>query len=108
MTHHETHSLPSRGPYRLPDAPFQEPEDLNYYTQFLSLPEVKQAIHVGNHTFNDGEEVEKYLREDTVKSVKPWLTEIVNNYKVRVPELFSPTVGASQGPQENPLPLLVI
>ncbi|XP_040820711.1 probable serine carboxypeptidase CPVL isoform X2 [Ochotona curzoniae] len=61
-----------------------EPEDLNYYTQFLSLPEVKQAIHVGNHTFNDGEEVEKYLREDTVKSVKPWLTEIVNNYKVLI------------------------
>lgn len=47
---------------------------------------MRQAIHVGNRTFNDGSKVEKYLREDMLKSVKPWLTEIMNNYKVR--ELF--------------------
>ncbi|XP_004418934.1 PREDICTED: probable serine carboxypeptidase CPVL [Ceratotherium simum simum] len=61
-----------------------EPEDQRYYGKFLSLPEVRQAIHVGNRTFNDGSTVEKYLREDTVKSVKPWLTEIMNNYKVLI------------------------
>ncbi|XP_027626733.1 probable serine carboxypeptidase CPVL [Tupaia chinensis] len=61
-----------------------DPEDQVYYGKFLSLPEVRQAIHVGNHTFNDGSEVEKYLREDTVQSVKPWLTEIMNNYKVLI------------------------
>ncbi|XP_012496131.1 PREDICTED: probable serine carboxypeptidase CPVL [Propithecus coquereli] len=61
-----------------------EPEDQFYYAKFLSLPEVRQAIHVGNRTFNDGAIVEKYLREDTVKSVKPWLTEIMNNYKVLI------------------------
>ncbi|XP_006832339.1 PREDICTED: probable serine carboxypeptidase CPVL [Chrysochloris asiatica] len=61
-----------------------EPEDQTYYGKFLSLPEVRQALHVGNRTFNDGTEVEKYLREDTVKSVKPWLTEIMNNYKVLI------------------------
>ena len=44
---------------------------------------MRQAIHVGNQTFSDGAKVEKYLREDTVKSVKPWLAEIMNNYKVR-------------------------
>jgi vitellogenic carboxypeptidase-like protein len=60
----------------------QEPEDQDYYGKFLSLPEVRLAIHVGNQTFNDGSEVEKYLREDTVQSVKPWLTEIMNNYRV--------------------------
>lgn len=38
---------------------------------------------MGNQTFSDGAKVEKYLREDTVKSVKPWLAEIMNNYKVR-------------------------
>nr|KAF6469196.1 carboxypeptidase vitellogenic like [Molossus molossus] len=58
-----------------------EPEDQNYYEKFLSLSEVRRAIHVGNRTFNDGSKVAKYLREDTVKSVKPWLTEIMNNYK---------------------------
>ncbi|XP_020934238.1 probable serine carboxypeptidase CPVL isoform X4 [Sus scrofa] len=61
-----------------------EPEDQSYYGKFLSLPQVRQAIHVGNRTFSDGSKVEKYLREDTVKSVKPWLTEIMNNYKVIV------------------------
>ncbi|XP_030788252.1 probable serine carboxypeptidase CPVL isoform X3 [Rhinopithecus roxellana] len=60
----------------------EEPEDQLYYVKLLSLPEVRQAIHVGNRTFNDGAVVEKYLREDTVQSVKPWLTEIMNNYKV--------------------------
>ncbi|XP_060052016.1 probable serine carboxypeptidase CPVL isoform X1 [Erinaceus europaeus] len=62
----------------------KDPEDQLYYGKFLSLPQVRQAIHVGNRTFNDGSEVEKYLREDTVKSVKPWLTEIMNNYKVLI------------------------
>lgn len=52
----------------------------------MSLSEVRQDIHVGNRTFNDGSKVEKYLREDMLKSVKPWLAEIMNNYKVR--ELF--------------------
>lgn len=64
-------------------SPCQEPEDQNYYGKFLSLPEVRQAIHVGNRTFSDGSEVEKYMREDTVKSVKLWLAELMNNYKVR-------------------------
>ncbi|XP_014392486.1 PREDICTED: probable serine carboxypeptidase CPVL [Myotis brandtii] len=61
-----------------------EPEDQSYYQQFLSLTQVRRAIHVGNRTFHDGSIVEKYLREDTVKSVKPWLTAIMNNYKVLI------------------------
>ncbi|XP_031237807.1 probable serine carboxypeptidase CPVL isoform X2 [Mastomys coucha] len=61
-----------------------EPEDQSYFTKFLSLPQVRQAIHVGNQNFSDGTEVEKYLQEDTVKSVKPWLTEIMNYYKVLI------------------------
>nr|XP_003935214.2 probable serine carboxypeptidase CPVL [Saimiri boliviensis boliviensis] len=61
-----------------------EPEDQIYYEKFLSLPEVRQAIHVGNRTFNDGTVVQKYLREDILQSVKPWLTEIMNNYKVLI------------------------
>ncbi|KAL6038467.1 hypothetical protein STEG23_018794, partial [Scotinomys teguina] len=59
-----------------------EPEDQGYYGKFLSLPQVRQAIHVGNRTFSDGAEVEKYLREDTVQSVKSWLAEIMDHYKV--------------------------
>ncbi|XP_008585951.1 PREDICTED: probable serine carboxypeptidase CPVL, partial [Galeopterus variegatus] len=61
-----------------------DPEDQVYYVKFLSLPEVRRVIHVGNRTFSDGTDVEKYLRDDTVQSVKPWLTEIMNNYKVLI------------------------
>ncbi|GAB1290841.1 Probable serine carboxypeptidase CPVL [Apodemus speciosus] len=61
-----------------------EREDQSYFAKFLSLPQVRQAIHVGNQNFSDGAEVEKYLQEDTVKSVKPWLTEIMNYYKVLI------------------------
>ncbi|KAM6202333.1 putative serine carboxypeptidase CPVL [Rhynchocyon petersi] len=61
-----------------------ESEDKTYYGKFLSLPEVRKAIHVGNYTFNNGSKAEKYLREDSVKSVKPWLTEVMNNYKVLI------------------------
>ncbi|XP_077886826.1 putative serine carboxypeptidase CPVL isoform X2 [Ictidomys tridecemlineatus] len=61
----------------------EEPGDQTYYGKFLSLSEVRRAIHVGNQTFSDGADVEKYLRQDTMKSVKTWLTEIMNNdYKV--------------------------
>ncbi|XP_075413682.1 putative serine carboxypeptidase CPVL isoform X2 [Tenrec ecaudatus] len=62
----------------------KEPEDQTYYGKFLSLSEVRHALHVGNRNFSDGSEVEKYLREDTVKSVKPWLIELMNNYKVLI------------------------
>lgn len=62
----------------------KDPEDQYYYGKFLALPQVRQAIHVGNRTFSDGSEVEKYLRDDTMQSVKPWLIEIMNNYKVLV------------------------
>ncbi|XP_057638412.1 probable serine carboxypeptidase CPVL isoform X2 [Chionomys nivalis] len=59
-----------------------DPEDQSYYGKFLSLPQVREAIHVGNRTFSDGADVEKYLREDTLQSVKPWLAEIMDHYKV--------------------------
>ncbi|KAI5250881.1 putative Serine Carboxypeptidase Cpvl [Manis pentadactyla] len=63
---------------------FEEPADQSYYVKYLSLPQVRQDIHMGNRTFDDGSEVEKNMREDTVKSVKPWLTEIMNTYKVLI------------------------
>ncbi|XP_050011530.1 probable serine carboxypeptidase CPVL isoform X4 [Alexandromys fortis] len=60
----------------------EDPEEQSYYGKFLSLPHVREAIHVGNRTFSDGADVEKYLREDALQSVKPWLAEIMDHYKV--------------------------
>lgn len=61
----------------------QEPEDQSYFREIFVPPHQQTSHHVGNQTLSDGAKVEKYLREDTVKSVKPWLTEIMNNYKVK-------------------------
>ncbi|XP_024124233.1 probable serine carboxypeptidase CPVL [Oryzias melastigma] len=60
----------------------REPEDQEYFSQFVTLPAVRRAIHVGNLTFHDGSEVEKHLLQDVMKSIKPWLGELMDNYRV--------------------------
>nr|XP_015212615.1 PREDICTED: probable serine carboxypeptidase CPVL isoform X2 [Lepisosteus oculatus] len=60
----------------------QEPEDQGYFSQFLSLIEVRTSIHVGNLTFHDGSEVEKHLLQDVMKTIKPWLAVLMDNYRV--------------------------
>lgn len=60
----------------------EEPSDQEYFSKFLSLSEVRKSIHVGNLTFNDGSEVEKHLMSDIMKTVKPWLAVLMENYKV--------------------------
>uniref|UniRef100_A0A7M4DWF3 Carboxypeptidase vitellogenic like n=1 Tax=Crocodylus porosus TaxID=8502 RepID=A0A7M4DWF3_CROPO len=49
----------------------------------LLLPEVRKSIHVGNLTFHDGSTVEKHLLEDVMKTIKPWLAILMDNYRVR-------------------------
>lgn len=61
----------------------QEPEDQEYFSQFVTLPAVRRAIHVGNLTFHNGSEVEKHLLQDVMKSIKPWLGVLMDNYRVR-------------------------
>lgn len=62
--------------------PEQEPEDQEYFSSFVTLPTVRSSIHVGNLTFNDGSEVEKHLLQDVMKSIKPWLGVLMDNYRV--------------------------
>ncbi|XP_078284634.1 putative serine carboxypeptidase CPVL isoform X2 [Rhinoraja longicauda] len=59
-----------------------EPPDQSYFNNYLSLSEVRKSIHVGNLTFHDGSKVELHLLEDIMQSVKPWLTILMNNYRV--------------------------
>ena len=68
----------------------QEPEEQEYFSQFVTLPKVRLSIHVGNLSFHDGSEVEKHLLQDVMKSIKPWLGELMDNYRVRVPVQCSP------------------
>ncbi|XP_077124946.1 putative serine carboxypeptidase CPVL isoform X4 [Ranitomeya variabilis] len=60
----------------------QEPTDQGYYVPFLACSEVRRSIHVGNLTFNDGAEVEKHLLSDVMKTIKPWLVVLMDNYRV--------------------------
>lgn len=60
----------------------KEPEDQEYFSPFVTLPQVRRAIHVGNLTFHSGVDVEKHLLEDVMKSIKPWLGVLMDNYRV--------------------------
>lgn len=60
----------------------QEPEDQQYFSQFVTLQTVRRAIHVGNLAFNDGSAVEKHLLLDVMQSVKPWLGVLMDHYRV--------------------------
>ncbi|XP_077384249.1 putative serine carboxypeptidase CPVL [Festucalex cinctus] len=62
----------------------REPEDQEYFSTFVTLPEVRRAIHVGNLEFHDGSQVEKHLIQDVMKSIKPWLGVLMDNYKVLI------------------------
>ena len=54
-----------------------------YYPAYLEKASTRLAIHVGNLTYNSGEEVEKHLLADIMQSTKPWIQEIINaGYKV--------------------------
>ncbi|GAB6021025.1 hypothetical protein CHUAL_003662 [Chamberlinius hualienensis] len=60
-----------------------EPADQKYYNNYINKPEVRKAVHVGNLTFNDGNECYKHLVVDICKSTKPWLEALLDyNYKV--------------------------
>ncbi|XP_062574223.1 probable serine carboxypeptidase CPVL isoform X2 [Saccostrea cucullata] len=60
----------------------QEPEEFNYYGNYVAKPEVRAAIHVGNLTYNSGTQVEMHLINDVMDTVKPWIIPIMENYKV--------------------------
>jgi len=62
----------------------QTPDDMDYYSKWLSLPDVRRSLHVGNLTYNDGSKVEQYLLTDLMQSAKPQLTETMNFYRVFV------------------------
>ncbi|XP_035448410.2 venom serine carboxypeptidase [Spodoptera frugiperda] len=58
------------------------------YTQFedfgpmLQKSAVRKMIHVGDLPFHNGTEVEKHLKQDVMKSVAPWISELLDHYYV--------------------------
>jgi len=59
------------------------PTNDEYYNDFLEVPGVRKAIHVGNIRYNDGSDVEQYLLEDIMNTVKPWVQALIDaDYRV--------------------------
>lgn len=48
---------------------------------FLEATKTKEAIHVGNKSF-DSSGVEKNMEIDIMKSVAPWISELLSNFRV--------------------------
>ncbi|KAE8573190.1 venom serine carboxypeptidase-like [Halyomorpha halys] len=53
-----------------------------YYTEYLELDVVRRSIHIGNRVYNNGSEVQRYLQNDIMHSVKPWIEVLLDNYRV--------------------------
>ncbi|XP_072387510.1 venom serine carboxypeptidase-like [Diabrotica undecimpunctata] len=53
--------------------------------KYLQRDDVRAVIHVGNTSFGvTSSEVEKNLKNDIMQSIAPWLTELLNNYRVLI------------------------
>ncbi|XP_037073484.1 LOW QUALITY PROTEIN: probable serine carboxypeptidase CPVL [Pollicipes pollicipes] len=55
------------------------------YDQYLNLPATREAIHVGDRPFNDGQAVLHHLLQDMMNSTKPMVTAILDGgYRVMI------------------------
>nr|CAD7429810.1 unnamed protein product [Timema monikensis] len=54
------------------------------YDIFVQKTSTRKAIHVGNSTFHTIDKVQNFLREDFAQSVKPWVEELLESYRMVV------------------------
>jgi vitellogenic carboxypeptidase-like protein len=59
-----------------------EPEVGGDLYNFVQLPEVRRALHVGDQVFSGGGTVYQLMIPDFMNSVRPWLEEVIENYRV--------------------------
>ncbi|CAG2055192.1 unnamed protein product [Timema podura] len=59
-----------------------DPSDNERFEDFINLDASRLALHVGDREFHDSSEVSSYLYDDYMKSVKPWLEVLLENYRV--------------------------
>ena len=57
------------------------PSTMNFWS-WLNTESVRKAIHVGSLDFSDGLDVYMAMVEDTMRSVKPYLEEVLRHYRV--------------------------
>ncbi|CAL1299659.1 unnamed protein product [Larinioides sclopetarius] len=62
----------------------EKAKNLCYFIDYIELPEFRKAIHIGNTHFSDGKKVFKFLSQDVMKTVRPKLVPLMNNYKTLI------------------------
>ncbi|CAD0204173.1 unnamed protein product [Chrysodeixis includens] len=64
---------------------FLHTKDYTQYEDFgpmLQKSAVRKMIHVGDQPFHNGSVVEQHLKQDVMKSVAPWVSELLDHYYV--------------------------
>ncbi|KAF5282413.1 hypothetical protein FQR65_LT14307 [Abscondita terminalis] len=54
----------------------------NNMRKYVDIPEFREALHVGNVTFDDGEKVLAAMITDFMQSITPLLIELLDHYKI--------------------------
>lgn len=49
---------------------------------YMQRTDVRAAVHVGNLTFHDGDDVFENLYLDVMQSVAPWISELLSHYRI--------------------------
>jgi len=59
-------------------------ETPRYWIDYVSQKNVSDALHVYGRPYNRGNEVKEHFLNDLLKSVKPWVEELLNEYRVLI------------------------
>lgn len=54
------------------------------FSAFVQSDAAREALHVGNATFHTDQKVETMLKDDLMKSVRPWVEELLGQYRVLI------------------------
>ncbi|GBL86641.1 putative serine carboxypeptidase CPVL [Araneus ventricosus] len=62
----------------------ETPKEFTYFSDYIQKPQFRNALHIGNLSFQNGKSVQKYLLLDVMKSVKPKVAVIMDHYRVLI------------------------
>lgn len=60
------------------------PAAFGYFNKYVTLPNIRKAIHVGDSTFHSGLSVELHLIPDVMQTMKPELAVVMTHYKTLI------------------------
>uniref|UniRef100_S4PEN0 Carboxypeptidase n=1 Tax=Pararge aegeria TaxID=116150 RepID=S4PEN0_9NEOP len=62
--------------------PTDSNSNMGIYIDLLNNDEIRESVHVGGLPFNSGKEVQEYLMYDVLKSVAPYISELLSHYRL--------------------------